>query len=294
MPYDKMHAQSGRVYSPEGIAPTVHCMGGGNLEPKVIQISNVNPSGHGMNGNVYSDQGIAPTLTTNKGEGNKIAQTVELPCIAASRGRNPENPSDRTTGSPTEQRLELNTRGVSNTLTSVSKDNYVVEPKVLCPQRQYDEEGNRSVAHTVSDIVPTIRATQYKSGDNQCKIIEQTFPCIRIRKLIPLECFRLMDFSDEDFNRARDGINNTFNKGKDRASSQLYKIAGNSIVVNVLVCIYLEVYKAMPYLFEDIKLGSFFSGAGAFEVALDRLFEAVENNTVEYIVAPNFIQPKVV
>ena len=47
--------------------------------------------------------------------------------IGASRGRNPANSSDRTTGAPTEQRLEINDNGTSNTLTSVQKDNYVVE-----------------------------------------------------------------------------------------------------------------------------------------------------------------------
>jgi hypothetical protein len=47
--------------------------------------------------------------------------------IVASRGRNPTNPSDRTAGSPTEQRLEPNSEGICNTLTSVQKDNYVLE-----------------------------------------------------------------------------------------------------------------------------------------------------------------------
>ena len=47
--------------------------------------------------------------------------------IVASRGRNPNNPSDRTAGVPTEQRLEVNKRGVTNTLTSVQKDNLVLE-----------------------------------------------------------------------------------------------------------------------------------------------------------------------
>lgn len=51
--------------------------------------------------------------------------------IVASRGRNPDNPSDRTTGSPTEQRLEPNSDGVCNTLTSVQKDNYVLEMRIL-------------------------------------------------------------------------------------------------------------------------------------------------------------------
>lgn len=49
----------------------------------------------------------------------------------ASRGKNPENPSDRTAGAPTEQRLEVNQTGCSNTLTSVQKDNYLLEPQVV-------------------------------------------------------------------------------------------------------------------------------------------------------------------
>lgn len=47
--------------------------------------------------------------------------------IVAMRGRNPDNPSDRTTGSPTEQRLEVNMQGTSNCLTSVQKDNLLLE-----------------------------------------------------------------------------------------------------------------------------------------------------------------------
>lgn len=39
----------------------------------VRSIGNVNPSGQGMNGQVYQVNGLAPTLTTNKGEGQKIA-----------------------------------------------------------------------------------------------------------------------------------------------------------------------------------------------------------------------------
>lgn len=50
--------------------------------------------------------------------------------IAASRGRNPTNPSDRRSGIHTEQRLEINKDGICNTLTTVLKDNYVIEIKV--------------------------------------------------------------------------------------------------------------------------------------------------------------------
>lgn len=59
---------------------------------------------------------------------------------------------------------------------------------------------------------------------------------MRIRKLTPLECWRLMGFDDEDFYKAKSvGISNT----------QLYKQAGNSIVVNVLESILRElIYKS--------------------------------------------------
>lgn len=50
---------------------------------------------------------------------------------------------------------------------------------------------------------------------------------MRIRKLTPRECWRLMGFDDEDFNKAEKVCSN----------SQLYKQAGNSIVVNVLEAI---------------------------------------------------------
>jgi DNA (cytosine-5)-methyltransferase 1 len=96
-----------------------------------------------------------------------------------------------------------------------------------------------------------------------------------IRKLTPKECWRLMGFSDEDFQKARTALNNKFYKGKDKSSSQLYKQAGNSIVTNVLFYIFKELYIAMPYLFDDLKVSSYFSGIGAFEIALDRLFDGI-------------------
>lgn len=99
-----------------------------------------------------------------------------------------------------------------------------------------------------------------RRSDEMCKI--------RIRKLTPKETWRLMGFSDHDFDAAKNvGISN----------SQLYKQAGNSIVVDVLYYIYVELYKAMPYLFDDLKLSSFFSGIGAFESSLDLLYQRIIN-----------------
>ena len=47
--------------------------------------------------------------------------------VVASRGRNPECPSDRRARIQTEQRLEPNDSGVTNTITSVAKDNWILE-----------------------------------------------------------------------------------------------------------------------------------------------------------------------
>ena len=57
------------------------------------------------------------------------------------------------------------------------------------------------------------------------------------------------------------------------SDTQLYKQAGNSIVVGVLEQIMGNLYDAMPYLFDDLKVSSYFSGIGAFESALDRVYE---------------------
>ena len=47
--------------------------------------------------------------------------------ICASRGRNPDNPSDRRSGIHCEQRLEIGeANGCSHTITSVAKDNWII------------------------------------------------------------------------------------------------------------------------------------------------------------------------
>lgn len=61
---------------------------------------------------------------------------------------------------------------------------------------------------------------------------------VPIRVLTTLECWRLMGFTDKDFEKARQALNNTYYKGKDKSSSQLYKQAGNSIVTNCLIAIF--------------------------------------------------------
>lgn len=77
-------------------------------------------------------------------------------------------------------------------------------------------------------VCPTIMSSNQELYKLECKEMES----YRIRRLTPLECWRLMGFSDEDFRAAEaDEIN---------SDTQLYAQAGNSIVVNVLEAIFGE------------------------------------------------------
>lgn len=157
--------------------------------------------------------------------------------IVAMRGRNPNNPKDRTVGVHTEQMLEPNLEGICNCLTTVQKDNLVMEKvKIKQATKQgyiecnvggvadlsYPDSNTRRV-RVIDDgtVCPTLQC----EGDI-CKI-ESMY---RIRKLTPRESFRLMDFDDADFDAAAEVNTNT----------QLYKQAGNSIVVGVLEAIFRE------------------------------------------------------
>lgn len=168
-----------------------------------------------------------PNSETRRGRvGKQVAQTLDTGCqqgvmIGAFRGRNPENPSDRTKGSPTEQRLEINNQGTSNTITSVQKDNVVILEYNECQQgilQKYEKEIEQSLNQ---DICTGIDASYYKGfGVRQGKCRQVVQEQYKIRRLTPRECFRLMDFPD------------TFTWSV--SDSQAYKQAGNSIVVNVL------------------------------------------------------------
>lgn len=160
----------------------------------------------------------------------------------------------------------------------------VWDTEYIAPTVDTMQGGNRQPCIVDNNIIQIKQST--KQGYIECELGEagvcKNETPYRIRKLTPKECFRLMSFSDEDFDKAQAaGISN----------SQLYKQAGNSIVVRVLFEILVELHNAMPYLFDNLKLGSYFSGIGAFEKALDRLYEYI-NVTEED--KENFSQSQVI
>lgn len=118
-----------RIYDPDGISPALHCCGGGNLEPKIMQIGSYSPSS-ACNAKVLDTDGICPTLLDHKGAEPAIIE----PLSCAMRGRNPDCPSDHTARINTKQRLEIGS-DVANCVTTVQKDSMVIEPAVLTPIR---------------------------------------------------------------------------------------------------------------------------------------------------------------
>ena len=220
--------QSNTVYKTDGESPSMQATDYKN--PVKVLIKNATKKGyieaHDGDGvdlaypdsktrRVRVQKGLSQTLDTGDSKGV---------VIGTSRGRNPKDPSDRTVGSPTEQQLEINKQGTSNTITTVQKDNYVVEPLGTLAAHNSEKFG----AGYMDGVSKTLKANKHD--------ISVLYSNLRIRKLTPKECWRLMGFSDDDFHKA-EVVN---------SNSQLYKQAGNSIVVDVLEGIFkqlLEVAK---------------------------------------------------
>ena len=131
---------SHNIHDPEGISPTIAARDykGAKMVAEGLPIKEATKKGYAMAKEGDAVNISFPSSNTRRGrvgkdgqaqtlEASGVNQGVVLPAIGASRGRNIENPSDRTPGNDVEQRLEINSGGTSNTLSTVQKDNYVVD-----------------------------------------------------------------------------------------------------------------------------------------------------------------------
>lgn len=214
-----------RIYDVGGCSPTLSTMQGGNQEPKILEAKQLgfmdNGTGRHQSNTVYDENALCPNITTVEGGGTQQIKICESQ-IVAMRGRNPDNPSDRTAGNQTEQRLEVNMQGTSNCLTSVQKDNLLLENNI---QKVGQISSNGSQCGTViSDNGISANLVAGTHGYANSHIATQ----YRIRKLTPRECGRLMGVSDEDIDKMAVVNSNT----------QLYKQFGNSIVVDVMCAMF--------------------------------------------------------
>jgi DNA (cytosine-5)-methyltransferase 1 len=201
---------------------------------KVMQIGNCRPTRNRANpnqGRIYDTEGLAPYLN-QMGGGNREPHIVESKVFvreATKRGYaeafegdsiNLEQPNSTT-------RRGRVGHGVAQTLTT-SPQQAVVEP----PKKLFNIYPNNGQAGNVYDencCSPCLPGFGGGGGGKEMKIVHD----LRIRKLTPKECFRLMGFKDEEFAKAEAVNSNT----------QLYKQAGNSIVVDVaeeLLCMMFD------------------------------------------------------
>lgn len=200
-------------------------------------------------GSVWDKEGLAPTLDTMQGG-------YRQPCIeikeATKKGYKEAYEGDGVYLNRPHQKRGVVQNGMIQTLkTSCSDVGVVVSDKPICVGQVSTGNSQAGKVYSPDGVSQTLCAGThgYAMGN-----IEHN---LRIRKLTPLECFRLMGFDDEDFNKIT-GISNT----------QLYKQAGNSIVVDVLVHLFESLFKALesnkraeiikqPTLFDLDKEGEF-------------------------------------
>lgn len=159
---------------------------------------------------------VSPTLRAN----NNNCYCLEEPSVVAMRGRNPENPTSIESGLKTVQMIEPNMNGISNCLTSVQKDNLVLEPNII---QLNNPTYSQQRIYSIEGIAPTISAGSNGGG-------KEPVCDYRIRKLTPRECFRLQGFSD---NFIINKVSNT----------QAYKQAGNGMSVNILEMVFCSIYR---------------------------------------------------
>ncbi|WP_083682645.1 DNA (cytosine-5-)-methyltransferase [Paenibacillus sp. FSL A5-0031] len=167
------------------------------IASKVMIAGNVNPSGRGMNGQVISANGLAPTLTTNKGEGNKILVNV----------------SQKTGVNETGEAACLDASYFKGLGANQARTGVMEPMAVLTPDREEKRQNGRRFKE-LGEPSFTLTA-QDKHG---------IYDGYRIRKLTPLECFRLQSFPDDWFYTL---------KGYGISDSQLYKMAGNAVTSRV-------------------------------------------------------------
>lgn len=120
---------------------------------------------------------------------------------------------------------EATIKRVEKLWEEIDKSNILNEGSNIYSYDGYNNKVNKT------DIIGTVVPQNSRWGiTNGWKIIEVNMNNLKIRKLTPKECWRLMGFDDEDFEKA----------SKVNSNAQLYKQAGNSIVVNVLEAILKE------------------------------------------------------
>lgn len=173
---------------------------------------------------------VAKTITQECGSATSSASHLILIPEATKKGYAEAEAGDGVYINRPHQKRGVVQKEKIQTIKTTPDIGVVVEKKI-----KYEEPLERDGWHNMNKIVLNpegISTTINAQSNNSLQKIKE--PSLRIRRLTPLECWRLMGFDDEDFYKAKDTGN---------SNTQLYKQAGNSIVVNVLEKILINLLK---------------------------------------------------
>ena len=221
------NSQRDRVYSGDGLAPTISTKPGGNTEPKVSILFDTSYIGQDGKARIYEN--ICPTLTSKD---YKEPRSVEVVCNVNPSGKGMNGRRFKEDGEPMFTLTGQDRHGIAIGVKEATKQGYAecrvgIDSVNFSMPNSKTRRGRvgRDVANTldtscnqgifvqVSEEL-TVYATWYEKY--QC--------CIAIRRLTPKECFRLQGWTDDYFEKA-EFVN---------SDSQLYKQAGNGVTVNVI------------------------------------------------------------
>lgn len=176
--------------------------------------------GTGYAGNVYDKEKLCPTLTSMQG-GNRQPMITEPVCLNSKVNGKQPSLQDRIYDSEAISIAVTTSFMPSIAIPEATKKGYAEAYEGDSINLEYQSSKSRR------GRVGKQKAQTLTTSCNQ-GVVEKN---LRIRKLTPKECWRLMGFADDDFNKA--SVVNS--------NSQLYKQAGNSIVVNVLEAIFKQI-----------------------------------------------------
>ena len=219
-----VYEKGNRFYHEDGVAPTLTTSG----NERIIQESNNLQFVGGIGNKDWAGDG--KELSRNYPQGDRVYSMDGLACSQTSQGGG--------TGSYTGLYLEKPSITVHESIKpSVAKNFEREKEEILNSDKEIYQckcDGGWQDNKVGLKVSPTLRA-----GNSHTATLDNHY---RIRKLTPLECWRLMGFTDYDYFTAKAALEKEYYKGNDRSNSQMYKQAGNSIVVNVLECIFKSLF----------------------------------------------------
>lgn len=196
-----MPRETNRVYSSEGLSPTLNTMQGGGREPKIaIKIKEATKQGYAIAEQGDSINFSLPNSKTRRGRvGKQVAQTLDTSCNQAVIVQKPRG---------------YNKGGEHEVAPTLSSNSWH-ENNLLKVRGVYTNDSESYNRGILPGLSRTLKSQNHDAG---------IFDGIRIRKLTPRECWRLQGFPDWAFDKAQEVNSN----------SQLYKQAGNSVTVPVI------------------------------------------------------------